>query len=271
MQAATPRLCYLSATMTDRYPLTDEQIAAYRRDGFIQLDDVVTPAELTELRDAVETAVREESINQDPNRPKSSYEQIFIQKVNLWRRHPDVAKYVLRRRFGDIAARLAGTPMRIWHDQALFKEPRTGANTPWHQDTVYWPHEPKELQTTLWLALKDTTIQNGCMSFLPGTHKLQGIEPVNLAEPQDLYKVAPQTRGLKPVARELKAGSCTFHNGLTFHYAGPNRSDGMREALAIIYMPTYTTYTGADHMVTNHQGFKVGDTLEGELFPLVSA
>lgn len=257
--------------MTDRYPLTDEQIAAYRRDGFIQLDNVITPDELAELRDATETAVREESHNDDPNRKKTSYEQIFIQKVNLWRRHPRIAPFVLHRRFADIAARLAGTPVRIWHDQALFKEPRTGANTPWHQDTPYWPHREKELQLTMWLALRDATIQNGCMSFLPGTQLLRHIEPVNLGEPQELYAVAPETRGIKAVTRELKAGSCTFHNGLTFHYAGPNRSDGMREALAVIYMPAYTTYSGASHIVTDPLGLKVGDPLDGELFPVVSA
>ena len=256
--------------MNDRYPLTDEQISAYRRDGFIQLDNVVTPDELAALRDAVEAAVQEESRQEDPGRVRTSYEQIFIQKVNLWRRHPAVREFVLHPRFGSIAARLAGTPVRVWHDQALFKEPRTGANTPWHQDTPYWPHREKELQLTMWLALRDATIQNGCMSFLPGTQQLRHIEPVNLAEPQELYKVAPETRGLKAVTRELKAGSCTFHNGLTFHYAGPNRSDGMREALAVIYMPAYTTYSGAPHIVTDQQGLTVGQTLDGELFPLVS-
>ena len=82
------------------------------------------------------------------------------------------------------------------------------------------------------IALRDATIHNGCMSFLPGTHKMLDIEPVNLVDPQDLHAIAPQTKGLKPVTCELEAGSSTVHNGMTFHYAGPNRSDGMREAIA---------------------------------------
>ncbi|MFI5356768.1 MAG: phytanoyl-CoA dioxygenase family protein [Opitutales bacterium] len=258
--------------MDSDYPLTPQQIAAYRRDGFIQLNDVITGADLKAMRDAVANAVKQESVGEDPNRAKSSYEQIFIQKVNLWTRHASIEKFVLNRRFGNLAARLMQTRARLWHDHALFKEPHTGAKTPWHQDTPYWPHLPKLEQTTLWLALQDTTIQNGCMSFLPGTHKLLNIEPVNLGDPQDLYAVAPQTKGLKPVTCELKAGSCTFHNGMTFHYAGPNRSDGMREAIAIIYMPEDTTYNGAAHSVTDlvKDTLTVGKRFETPLFPIVS-
>ncbi len=258
--------------MNSEYPITPEQIATYRRDGFIHLPDVITGAELEAMRNAVAGAVQSESVSDDPNRVKSSYEQIFIQKVNLWSRHTDVKPFVLSRRFANIAAKLMGARARIWHDQALFKEPHTGAKTPWHQDTPYWPHEPKREQTTIWIALRDATIHNGCMSFLPGTHKLLDIEPVNLADPQELYAVAPQTKGIKPTTIELKAGSCTFHNGMTFHYAGPNRSDGMREAFAIIYMPEDTTYNGVDHVVTDpvKATLKVGAKFDASLFPIVS-
>lgn len=258
--------------MNPDYPLTPEQIANYRRDGFIHLPDVITGAELEAMRNAVAGAVQEESVNEDPKRVKSSYEQIFIQKVNLWSRHDDVKHFVLSKRFGNIAAKLMGSRARIWHDQALFKEPHTGAKTPWHQDTPYWPHEPKVEQTTIWIALRDATIHNGCMSFLPGTQKLLDIEPVNLADPQELFAVAPQTKGIKPETVELKAGSCTFHNGMTFHYAGPNRSDGMREAFAIIYMPADTTYNGVAHVVTDpvKDTLKVGGKFDTPLFPIVS-
>uniref|UniRef100_UPI00404B3F2F phytanoyl-CoA dioxygenase family protein n=1 Tax=Cephaloticoccus sp. TaxID=1985742 RepID=UPI00404B3F2F len=258
--------------MNDEYPLTPEQISNYRRDGFIQLNDVITGQDLAAMREAITRAVQEESATDNPQRVKSSYEQIFIQKVNLWTRHATVRPFVLNHRFASLAQRLSGAPARIWHDQALFKEPHTGAKTPWHQDTLYWPHEPKREQTTIWIALQDTTIHNGCMSFIPGTHKLEGIEPVNLSDPQELYEIAPQTKGIKPVTCELKAGSCTFHNGMTFHYAGPNRSDGMREAMAIIYMPETTIYNGVSHVVTDpiKEELVVGAKFDHKLFPMVA-
>ena len=120
------------------------------------------------------------------------------------------------------------------------------------------------------VALRDATIQNGCMSFIPGTHRMFDIEPVNLANPQDLYDVAPQTKGLKPVTCELKAGSVTVHNGMTFHYAGPNRSDGFREVIAIIYMPDGTTYFPSPHQTTDPLKLQPDQKLDQDLFPLVA-
>ena len=231
----------LSLLDTD-YALTDEQIAEYRRDGFVSLPDVLVGEQLKLLRDAVAAAVAQESSNDvRPFEAKGTYEQIFIQKVNLWRRHPAVAPFVLSRRFASIAARLEGRTMRIWHDQALFKEPHKGAKTPWHQDSPYWPHHDRAHSTTIWLALKDATIENGCMTFVPGSH-LSEFKEVDLGRPDDLFEFAPNFRGVRGEVRELKAGSATFHNGLTFHYAGPNKAASMREAFAVIYMPDGTRY-----------------------------
>ena len=254
------------------YPLTDAQIQSYRRDGFIQLDGMITRQMLESFRGAVSGAVTELEHKRratDPNKVKGTYEQIFIQKVNLWRQFPEVQAFTLAPRFADVAARLMGGPVRVWHDQALFKEPHTGAKTPWHQDAPYWPHQKRDKQLTIWIALKDATLRNGCLSFLPGTQTINNVESIDLGDPQDIFKLDPSLGDVKPIACELEAGSCTFHHGMTFHYAGPNKSDGMREAFAIIYMPADTTFSGAEHMVTQGQNHQVGDTLAGELFPLV--
>lgn len=269
----------MSSLLDQDYELTPEQIAGYRADGFISLPDVFTGEMLEQLRDVVAAAVETERDRdwmgqgtvQIP-RTKTAYEQIFIQKVNLWTRHADVRPFVLSRRLGNLAARLSGRPVRVWHDQALFKEPRTGAKTPWHQDAVYWPHVEKRDQLSVWIALRDATIANGCMSFLPGTHALGALPPVNLADPRDLLAQA-STPATTPVTCPLKAGSATFHNGLTFHCAGPNTSDAMREALAIIYMPDETIFDGGRHPVTDplkETGLAAGDGLAGEAFPAVS-
>ena len=254
--------------MTERYPLSDEQIARYRRDGFIALDGIITGDDLRRLRDAVVSAVEAEK-SLPTGTTKTPYEQIFIQKVNLWRRHDVIREFVLCKRFRHLAAQLSGHPVRVWHDQALFKVPREGAKTPWHQDAHYWPHLEKDHQITIWIALKDATTANGCMSFIPGSQTVKTLEPIRLADPQNIFDLAPQFKGVKPVTCELAAGSCTFHNGLTFHFAGPNKSDEMREAFAIIYMPDDTHYSGRPHIVTDPLKLTEGDKLEGEMFPLV--
>jgi ectoine hydroxylase-related dioxygenase (phytanoyl-CoA dioxygenase family) len=264
------------------YDLSDEQVEFYRRNGFVQLNDVITGETLGRFRDAVAAAVdaetgrgrQGEASAAEPARPRGTYESIFIQKVNLWERHAAVRAFTLSRRLGNLAARLSGRPARLWHDQALFKEPRTGSRTPWHQDTHYWPHVQKRDQLSIWVALRDATVQNGCMSFLPQTHHIVDIPAVNLGNPQEVREIDPRLKGIKPVTCELRAGSCTFHNGLAFHYAGPNKTDGMREAFAILYMPVGTTYSGAGHVCTDDLRaagkLAVGDELAGERFPIVS-
>ena len=256
--------------LQEDYPLSQSQIGFYEENGFVHLEGVLEGRALEELRAAVNRALDVLAEEQEqPDRPKSTYEQIFIQKVNLWRRFPEVREFVLSPRFANVAKRLAGVPLRIWHDQALFKEPRTGAKTPWHQDAVYWPHESLERQLTIWIALKDATLQNGCMSFLPKTQGIRSMEPIRLEDPKSIFTLDPSLENIKPHAVELKAGSCTFHHGMVLHYAGPNKSDEMREAFAVIYMPDDTVYTGASHLVTDGAGYSPGDELEGELFPNV--
>ena len=251
------------------YPLTGAQIDFYRYHGFVQLNDVVTGSELDRMRSAVTGAVLQEV--RDDRRAfseKSTYEKVFIQRINLWRRHAHLQEFILARRFGNIAARLSGYSVRIFHDHALYKEPFKGERTVWHQDTHYWPHQQKGNQLSLWLALTDATPKSGCLSFIPGTQKLDNIPVVDLTAGRELKEVAPALMGRKGVCVP-RAGSCTFHNGLTFHYAGPNRSERMREALAIIYMPDGTTYSGTPH-VLDYPGVGAGDVLNDERFPIVS-
>ena len=267
-------------SLQEDYPITDAQIEHYRRDGYIKFENVIPADVLVECQKRVAAAVAAEEhtdllgreMAEGAPKPSHTYSQIFTQRVNLWQRHETVKEIVMSSRLANIAARLCGESVRIWHDQALFKDAKTGAKTPWHQDAPYWPHADKTRQLTIWIAMKDATIDNGCLSFLPGTQVLGPREPVQLADehPKGVYDIAPECRGVTAKVVELKAGSCTFHNGLTFHYAGPNRSEAVREAFAIIYMPASTIYEGAPHVMTNGRDMKVGEVLNGETFPVVS-
>lgn len=266
----------LQDALPGAYPLTEQAIEDYRRDGFVQVDDVLSAAEVEALRRVVADAVAEESAAQPKKETGSDgvYAGIFNQKVNLWDRHPEIARFALSRRLGDIAAKLEGRAMRVWHDQALFKAPNQdpGNPTPWHQDAPYWPHEQRTHSTSIWIALRDATPENGCMTFVPGSNEAGPLEPINLGlgskHRPNLLDRAPQYKGVKGQTRPLKAGSATFHNGLTFHYAGANQSDATREAFVVIYMPDGTRYTGQTHGVTDPLGLQVGDRLDGPLFPI---
>jgi ectoine hydroxylase-related dioxygenase (phytanoyl-CoA dioxygenase family) len=273
--------------LDQEYKLTTEQIQSYRKNGFIKIDNVLVPEVLAQYRETIANAVDKEkqldalgrvpetNISEEAAKFQASYGKVFTQRVNLWQRHQEIHPLLHSKRLAGMAAAFMGAPARVWHDQALFKEPNGDNKTPWHQDTPYWPHGNVNTSPALsiWIALKDATLQNGCMSYMPGSHHLGAKAPINLADgnPEGVYQVAPELKGVKPETIELKAGSAAFHCGLCFHYAGPNRSNATREAYVIIYMPDGTTFNGNSHIVTEGLNLEKGALLNrADYFPLVS-
>lgn len=259
------------------YPLTEEQIAFYQENGFIQLDGVLTPEELEAVRQAVDEAVTQPlkyAIHNSAGR--SDYEKVFVQKVNLWRDHEGVREFVHSSRLAEIARRLArARAVRLWHDHALIKMPGNDSRpSPWHQDLPYWPMN-EEGALSCWMALDDVDETNGCMSFIPKSHRVGRLPGINLVTPQDIFSMIPPEKQnvieKQPYVARMRAGSCTFHNGLTFHYAPPNRSERPRRAMIIIYMIDGTTYNGKRHICTDPLNLEIGAPLEGDFFPLLAS
>lgn len=256
---------------------TPEQVRAFRRDGYLRLPALLTPAELAAARRALDEALGMPlTAALDRTGARSDYDRVFLQKVNLWRDHPGIRALTLHPGLAELARRLAGVErLRLWHDHALVKPHHDSRPSPWHQDLPYWPMEDPEgrLCLSCWLALDDVDEQNGCMSFVPRSHTWGKFEPINLVTPQDFFALVPnpEAKDLEPRPQPLPAGGCTFHNGLTFHYAPPNRGTSARRAFVIIYMPDGVRYSGQPHPVTDRQGLVPGDPLEGNLFPVVAA
>jgi ectoine hydroxylase-related dioxygenase (phytanoyl-CoA dioxygenase family) len=257
----------------EEFPLTREQIRFYRANGYIQFHKVLSREEVSDLRRILARAVRDRKKKFDPSHlqynPK--YEKVFTQVVNLWKDYEEIRPFVHSRKLAEIARRLVGArSIRLWHDHALIKPARDGAETKWHQDFPYWPmNEPGAL--SCWIALDDVTQENGCLSFIPGSHLKGRLDPVSLTNRQSIFRQAGMTKkDIRPVPMEMKAGSCTFHDGNTFHYAGGNTTAKPRRALAIIYFPSGTTYNGGEHLVTDGLGLAVGAPLKGPSFPVLA-
>ncbi len=259
----------------EQYPLTEDHVSFFRDNGYVRLDGVLAVQEVEALRTALDVAVedrRRYDRNEGP-RADPGYAKVFLQMVNLWERYPAFRAHALNPRIGEIARRLARAgSVRLWHDHALVKYPKDSKPTVWHQDWVYWPmHETGAL--SCWMALDDVTVKNGCMSFIPGSHTLGPCDPIDLGNATEetlLAKFpAEQRKKFRPVAVEMKAGSCTFHDGLTFHYAGPNVSESPRRAIVTIYMPGGTRYRTLEHIVGDRAGLTEGEAFHGPLFPVV--
>lgn len=254
------------------YPITDEQVAFYQRNGYIQLPNVLSADEVETLRGYLDE-VNQMTLDSRHHVSSGHYEKVFVQKVNLWTVHEGMRQYVHSQKIADIALRLSGEPaIRLWHDHALVKMPGDSRESPWHQDFPYWPmKEPGAL--SCWMALDDVDENNGCMQFIPTSHTWGVFEPIRLVDAQSLFDLVPdkENRSFEPVVMRMPAGSCTFHDGRTFHYASANKTDKPRRAIVTIYMPANTTYDGRGHVVTNGLNLEAGKPFDHPMFPVLAA
>lgn len=198
--------------------------------------------------------------------------------MNLWEVDEDVRKFVLAKRFARMAAELLGVAdVRIYHDQALYKEPG-GGFTPWHQDQYYWPLGTTNT-ITMWMPLIDIREEMGMMTFASGSHRSGFVE--NIAISDESEKKLEQYIKEKdfPVFRpdSMKAGDASWHYGWTLHAAtGNTTKDITREVITIIYFAdgAQVTVPQNEHQEADRKrwlgGLTPGSLADSHLNPLVS-
>lgn len=136
----------------------------------------------------------------------------------------------------------------------------------------YWSFDsPAAL--SIWVALDDATLGNGCMWYVPGSHRTARYDNVGIGERQaDLFKVYPEWRKIETVACPCPAGSAVFHCGLTAHGAGANMTNRPRRAMTCAYMPEGATFNGKRNILPEEYfaSLKIGDPLNDDVInPLV--
>jgi phytanoyl-CoA hydroxylase len=259
--------------------VTQQQITQYQDQGFLVVEDFLPVTELAELKEGVLTALDTMKKTLGDNqmvagggakmeRPADDYNsKVFLQRLNLWRLNDVVKKYMLSQALGKMVAQLAGVnKMRVWHDQALFKMPYGNA-TSWHLDNPYWSFYSRQ-SISIWIALEDATFQNGCMCFIPGTHKTADWNKnVHIGKNMDeLFNVYPEWKKIPTSFAPMKAGTCSFHNGLVAHGAGANMTNGSRMAMTCAYMPEGSAFNGQQNVLSDDyfKSLSVGDVLEND-------
>jgi len=193
--------------------------------------------EVASYRPAIEAAALEHNRESLPLAERSTYGQAFLQITNLWRVDPRVARFVLAPRFARVAAELMEVEaVRLYHDQALFKE-AGGGRTPWHQDQFYWPFDSPHT-ITMWMPLVDVAPEVGSMRFVVGSHRLGHVSGESISDESDREVAALiEAQGLEVETHgPLAAGDATFHAGWTLHSAGPNPTSTMRSVMTVIYV-----------------------------------
>lgn len=284
-------------------PLSESQLADYRRNGFLHVSDALDGEFLNQLRQhcielirSLDDAARHERFLNDYTETQRSafvdalkisatdnttaqsdtYRQAFTQVTNLWRHDEFIETVVRSPRLAAMAAALLGADgVRVYHDQALFKE-AGGGHTPWHVDQFYWPLAG-ERTLTLWIPLQAVSADMGPLAFAPGSQLMaqQGIAGQLAIGDESEARLAQLLEG-KPVAETpFSLGEVSFHNGWTCHRAGPNSTDTTRAAFTIIYMASDARMIAPQHR--NHAldaalwlpGVAPGDVAASALNPLV--
>jgi phytanoyl-CoA hydroxylase len=265
-----------------RTELTTNQIESYRRDGCLLYENFLTAEELKTLSDAVDRAVEQMgkkkitdagATHMPEEKSEDYYTRVFLQRLNLYRIDDDVRDIMLRPDLGRMLSQLEGIDgIRVWHDQTLQKMP-WGNPTSWHMDCPNWSFHHRNA-ISIWIALDDATIQNGCMYYLPGSHKVAQWEKKGGFSPDvgAMFEEYPELRSVEPLPAVMKAGDAGFHNGLTAHGAGPNFTPYPRRGMTCAYMPDGATFNGIQNILGAEYmaGLTVGDVLDDdEQTPLV--
>jgi ectoine hydroxylase-related dioxygenase (phytanoyl-CoA dioxygenase family) len=257
---------FLSASLK----LSEEKINYYNETGFIKIENVVEKDFLPEVRRIIQSSVLlRKGKDERELKDKSQYEQSLLQCGFLSWDFKAVKEFVFAQRFAGIVRDLMKVDhIRLWHDQALFKEPG-GRITDTHQDCSYWPIAEPQFSATMWLALTDVPVEKGCLFFYPKTN-----DP-NLKEYVDIFKNPHQPNLLmdkEKIFVPLKAGEATFHSGLTFHGAGNNQTNEMREAMTIIYIKDGVTFDASDDRNKTHTscvGLNNGEIINTKYTPVL--
>jgi ectoine hydroxylase-related dioxygenase (phytanoyl-CoA dioxygenase family) len=260
------------------YELTKELIDGYQKNGHAMIRGAADAQEITAYREVIADLVKQLNTQNVPLEQRDTYGKAFIQIGGLWVKSEAVKRFVLAKRFAKIAADLMGVSgVRIYHDQALFKEPG-GGHTPWHQDQIYWPLDTDKT-ITMWMPLVPIPAEVGSMTFASESHK-NGFVSKQLISDESNRTLAAyiETKGL-PVVNygAMSAGDATFHAGWTLHSAPNNPTDRMREVMTVIYMADDAIIAEPDSNARRNDlkawfpGLKPGDLAASPINPVVFA
>ncbi len=270
-----------SASLTDApeleatYEITSRQSAKYLEDGHFLTQKLATAEELEVYRTGIGTAAGRYNKETKKLEDRDTYHKAFLQTANLWENDELVKKFVFAKRFAKVAAQLMGVDgVRLYHDQALYKEPG-GGHTPWHQDQYYWPLDTTKT-ITMWMPLVDTPIEMGTLVFASGSQKKGSVAQMAISDDSERFFREHVIAENYPCAiAEMEAGDATWHSGWTLHKAPGNSTNRMREVMTIIY---YADGTKVAESANEHQpadrarwlsNIEPGKIADGPLTPLL--
>jgi ectoine hydroxylase-related dioxygenase (phytanoyl-CoA dioxygenase family) len=257
------------------YQLDDSQIKFYDEHRYIKLKQVFDSHTLAYLNEAVSNRVAIMNQEHRSLEERSTYGKAFLQLFNLWTQDEVVKELVFSKRLGHIATQLMQTNgVRIYHDQALFKE-GGGGITPWHADQYYWPLA-SDKTITAWIPLQETPLELGPLEFSAGSHQIVEGRDLEISdESEAIIQQKLKVTDFKHVIEPFDLGEVSFHSGWVFHRAGANSTNEMRKVMTVIYMDQDMVLKNPENKnqindwETWCPGAKIGEIIDTQLNPIV--
>lgn len=208
-------------------PLSEAEVDRYHEDGYV----------IPEYRLPEETL---QDIRADYDRLLTRHPEFRDYCPMLLRYDLSFLNYARDPNILDMVAQVIGPDIILWNSSFFAKPAANGKKTPWHQDGEYWPLRP--LATcTVWLAIDEATVENGCLNFMPGSHKRKELRPhrtnkdPNFTLHQELLE--SEYDDDKAVPLELEAGQMSLHDVYLLHGSEANDSGKPRRGMTMRFMP----------------------------------
>tara|TARA_B100001559_G_scaffold214952_1_gene180223 strand:+ start:147 stop:953 length:807 start_codon:yes stop_codon:yes gene_type:complete len=216
--------------------LTQDQIELFKKNRFIKLKNVFSSILIEYFNEAISKVVDKLNTQKTPLENRDTYGKAFLQIFNLWRESEAVKPFCFSKRLAKIASDLMEVNgVRMYHDQALFKE-ANGGITPWHADQYYWPLE-SDKTITAWIPLQATPLEMGPLEFSAGSHQIaEGRDMAISDESEAFMDKKLHISNFKTFVEPFDVGEVSFHSGWVFHRAGANQTNMTRKVMTIIYI-----------------------------------
>jgi ectoine hydroxylase-related dioxygenase (phytanoyl-CoA dioxygenase family) len=259
------------------YRLSDEQVEFYREHGYLagvrMLSDDQVNALRTDLQQLVDPEHPGHTLFYEFNSNESADpEKILFHALGAWRITRGFHDLLWNPAFTVPASQLLGGAVHFWHDQIFYKPAHHGGVVIWHQDYSYWTRTRPMAHLSCWIGLDDSTRDNGCVHYVPGSHRWNLLPREDFANDMDAIQAAltlQQRREFSPVAIELKAGECSFHHPLMVHGSFENRTEWPRRATVINVFRDGVLSASNEPLLKGVPVIPDGARIEGQFFPLL--
>lgn len=261
----------------NRYRLDNQQLEFFREHGYLagvpMLNDEQVELLRNELAHLVNPANPGRHLFYEYNSNESADPaKILFHALGAWRVASGFHDLLWNPRLIVPASQLLGGAVRFWHDQIFSKPAHHGAVVAWHQDYSYWIRTQPMAHLSCWIGLDDSTRENGCVHYVPGSHRWNLLPITGLANDMDAIKTVltnEQRQQFKPVPIELKKGEASFHHPLMVHGSFENRTERPRRAAVINVFRDGVLSASDSPPLAGVPAVPVGEKMDGQFFPLL--